>query len=478
MAFHFTIKDASIQDTLQYIRNFINKYSTDPFVINLAKEFDASGDKQQFVKRLFNYICENGFYELDEDGHEEVWTPALTIRTRNAAGKFQYDCKKITILLGSVLKAAGIEPVLKHIYYKNDGGENDGPAGYKMYTHIYIVVPMPDMDNYLVVDPTNNCMWNSEVDHEKATLHYLNGQTQDVAPMDLHLMGNNNRGNASPSLAKMFGESAAKIEDNMNVAVGCPGNHNSYNYEADLIGWKNQYFSFTTANKVGHIAKRALLAIPRNAFLGLLYLGKLLANTPLKLNWAARLARSWQRNKSVVRKTWWLLGGTADARALQKAIIKGSGISISGPHSSYESVGQGFDYPIDVVTPYLRELKAEGIGAVTFAAATAAIAVATPVLFGLFKMMKNMGTAKEGEVDPPVPNPGTPGGGPSPEPPRPPLQSNMLDFSSPHNAIVKAVFLMGVSGIITGPSFYILNVFCIGTILYSFIRLFRWKVTL
>lgn len=448
MAFHFTISNASIQDTLRYILNFVNKYSTDPFVTHFANEFHPSGDKKEFIKRIFDYICTNGYYKLDEDGEEEVWTPAKIIRTRNAEGKFQYDCKKISILLGSVLKAAGIEPILKHVYY------SDGQGGYKGYTHIYIIVPMPDIDHYITIDPTNNCQWNTEVEHDKANLYFLNGTIQEAPPMNLHLMGNNNQNGNNPSILAMFGQSAGCVENDMNNIVG----RSAYNYEADMIGLKNDYFSFTAAEKVGHIAKVALLSIPRNAFLGLLYLGKLLANTSLKLNIASRLAKAWQIDKSKVRKKWWLLGGTADAKALQNAIIKGSGIQISGP------IGQGYDYPIDVVTPWIEEQKrTNGVGAAP--AVLAAITASAPVILVILNMLKGMGIVKEGETDLPV-DPNTI------PPPPPPSAGSMFDFSSPVNTIVKSVFLMGISGMIPGPSYYILNIFCACAICFSFIKSF------
>lgn len=455
MAFHFTISNASIQDTLRYILNFVNKYSTDPFVTHFANEFHPSGDKKEFIKRIFDYICTNGYYKLDEDGEEEVWTPAKIIRTRNSEGKFQYDCKKISILIGSVLKAAGIEPILKHVYY------SDGQGGYKGYTHIYIIVPMPDMDHYITIDPTNNCQWNTEVEHDKANLYFLNGTIQEAPPMNLHLMGNNNQNGNNPSILAMFGQSAGCVENDMNNIVG----RSSHNYEADMIGLKNDYFSFTYAEGLAHVAAKGVLLIPRNAFLGLLYLGKLLANTSLKLNIASRLARAWQADKEKVRRKWWNLGGDADAKNFKKAIIAGSGISISGIISG--PIGQGYDYPIDVVTPYLQEQRTSGIGIAP--AVLAAITASAPVVLELLKMLKGMGIVKEGETDLPV----DPNTIPAPTPPPPPPSAgSMFDFSSPVNTIVKSVFLMGISGMISGPSYYILNIFCAGAICFSFIKSF------
>lgn len=482
MAFHFTIKNASIQDTLRYILNFVNRYSTDPFVLHFTNEFNPTGNKQDFIKRVFDYICKHGEYQLDKDGEEEVWTPAKIISTRNANGKFQYDCKKITILLGSVLKCAGIEPVLKHVLYKNDGGESDGPDGFKTYTHIYIVVPMPDMQHYLTVDPTNNKMWNTEVDHSKGTLYFLNGTTQPEK-MNLHLVGNNNQQKkGSASLADFFGESAGQIHNDMNAIVGCPD---------QTVSGKNQYFSYTTAEAIAHAAKVPALAISRNAFLGLLYLGKLLANTPLKLRLADHIAYAWNANPNAVRKLWWKLGGTADASALRTALVKVVGGTIRGPV---------MDAPASSDRPWIIKDYNYGHtgmnGSIGQGPATlAAITAATPIIAEVLKFLKDNKIIKDGQIDPTVPT-STPPAIPTNGEPAPdavpdgtactinngpgvykngvcvPVSSgSILDLSSPVNTIVKSVFLMGLSGMMNGPHYFILNGFCVGAIIYSFIRI-------
>lgn len=451
MPFHFTISKASMQDTLRYILNFINKYSTDPFVIQLAKEFNPAGDKQEFIKRVFDYICENGYYQLDKEGEEEVWTPAKTISARNAAGKFQYDCKKITILLGSVLKAAGIEPVLKHVMY------SDGKGGFEDFTHIYIIVPYPDLEHYLVVDPTNNCMWNTEVDHAKGNLYFLNGQTQS-APMNLHLIGNNNK--SSSSLLQMFGESAGQVEDTMCEIVGCP--HPTM--DAQSVGGSNTYFSFTTAENLAHIAKVVAYAPVRAAFLGLLYLGKLLANTPVKLNLASHIAYAWNANPSAFRKFWWLQGGEADASVIQTALKKIVGGVIYGPPSK--------DRPWIIRDALIHGMNGTvGQGPETLAA----IATATPILVAVLAYLKKNNIIKDGQVDPTAP-PGTvpiiPDNG-VPANTTPVSSGSILDLSSPLNTIVKSIFLMGISAMIAGPHFYILNTFCGAAIIYSLVKHFR-----
>lgn len=419
MAFHFTIPSASIQDTLRYIINFVNRYSTDPFVQQFAQEFHPQGDKRAFVKRVFDYICQNGFYQLDKDGDEEIWTPGLTIRTRNAQGKFQYDCKKITILLGSVLKAAGIDPILKHVYY------SDGKGGLENYTHIYIIVPESSLrpwdrattaefalHPYITVDPTNGCKWDTEVLHEKGTLYFLDGKTLNAPPkMDLHLMGNNNqrRGNVNPSLLQMFGDSANAMNQDMSRVmgcppIGCPGDYVGAHY-ATIGAWSPK--DEKKSERIRHVGAVNAFWSQRAAFLALVRLGKMTAKKPLRMHLAKRLLKAYQVNPDAVRKWWWKAGGTADAKSLKKAIMKGTGVSISGPYS------YGMDFAFDTDPIYNDGTIGDG-GAAEIAALIAAAGTLVIAVTSLFKQLG----VKKGDQD--IDTEGeTPGGGGSPAPDQP-----------------------------------------------------------
>lgn len=517
MAFQFTIHNASIQDTLRYILNFVNTYSKDPFVVGFANDLNTSGSKEDFIKRLFNYICQHGQYQLDQDGQEEVWTPAKTISTRNAAGKFQYDCKKITILIGSVLKAAGIEPVLKHILY------GDGKGGYQDYTHIYIIVPYPDMDHYLTVDPTNNCMWNTEVPHDKGTLYFLNGQSKPEK-MDLHLIGNNNSNQSAfknnASVMEMFGRSAGQVQDDMNAIMGsigagpaltAPEQAQLQHYilmirqgialsqqDAAMYHALSQKFAasqgetnldFTTPsgsyNKEGGFYYTPLEAIEhtsmvqvfwsqRAALIALVYAGWDVARkTGLKINLAKRIANAWNHNPAEFKKFWWqYMGGSADARDLKTALVKTSGMTIAYSQSAMmrgntQSIG----------------MTGAEIAAIIAAAGTALGALAT------FVNKRQPDGTPSTDIPPPNAPPGvTPPGTthpvtvtlpdgtnqvidlPGPPPDTPPASGSMLDLSSPVNTIVKSLFLLSLSPMFSGFNSYFLSIGCSAAIIYSLIR--------
>lgn len=170
--------DATVDDTLEAIVNTVNDWSNNPFSVEAAKAFAPKGNKLDYMHRLFDWCCANVDYKLDPNGTEYINTPNLTFL--NGTG----DCKKITILLASILKAAGITPVLKHVYY--DGNTR--------YSHIYVIVPYPDLNNYITLDPTNECKFNKEVEYADATLYFLDGSKKEL-DMDLVMMGNSNTGN-------------------------------------------------------------------------------------------------------------------------------------------------------------------------------------------------------------------------------------------------------------------------------------------
>lgn len=169
ITFHKVLsKHSTVYDTLEAIIDTINANKTSEFCKRAAKEFGPTGDKLSYIKRVYNWICNNVEYKEDFPGVEVIYTPQLVV----LAG--ESDCKKHTILFSAILAAAGIEPVLKHVYYS---GRTD-------ISHIYTIVPMPDLNHYIACD-TTICDFGAEVDYAEATLYFLNGQH-----MELHMMGN------------------------------------------------------------------------------------------------------------------------------------------------------------------------------------------------------------------------------------------------------------------------------------------------
>lgn len=398
-------KNATVDDTLHLIIHAINVCSQSPFVQAVVDEIsqlhDPRTDPIGFIRELDAWCRRNGEYQLDIPGIEEVWTPELTTRSK------KFDCKKITVLCGSVLKRAGIIPIPKHVYYQGPTGELEP------FTHIFIIVPASSLggrgiDPYITVDPTNKAGFNKEVPHSKATLYPLTGRK-----MELHMMGravnipeqgvpqitprpNLNTSNFQSSVNNC----ATQLEDSMRSVCNMPSVAVCGPADYTLVGLtakdgKKVLFEYTAAQAVAHAAKVPAFFPVRAAFLGLIYLGKFAAKvTGLKINLAARLAAAWKRNPSAMRKQWWLLGGEKTASSLRTAIMKASGVAIAGPYA------YGYDTP----GLYRPGMNGTTIGEpVTLATAAAAMAVAAPAVLAFKALLKQLGVLKDGETDPEPP---------------------------------------------------------------------------
>lgn len=202
----YTINDdATTDDTLRAIIDFVNTYKYSPFAIDaveIIKEH-SNGDEEIFLQTLFNWACRNIDYKLDNFGTEVIATPDLSVRNGTA------DCKKYAILLGSILAAAGYTPMFKHVEYADDTS----------WTHIYVIVPHSDFNpdkrnTYTVLDPTNDCKYNDEVRYKTGELYKLNGKTMKVVAMGKKPTSGNalNTGDFASAGSQIIGiiESAAK----------------------------------------------------------------------------------------------------------------------------------------------------------------------------------------------------------------------------------------------------------------------------
>lgn len=180
-------KNAKIEDTLENIVKEVNDPGTMAFAHDVAKALEHGQDKLTFLHDAYDYVTRNVNYILDRDEWrlqngkyvkvpiEEIWTSYKTVS--EGVG----DCKKMTVLLASILNAAGIEPVLKHVYFK------DEPT----YTHIYLIVDkaevgeggksFPAKGSYYTLDATMKPpVFNKEVSYDEGKLHFLNGKTMEL----------------------------------------------------------------------------------------------------------------------------------------------------------------------------------------------------------------------------------------------------------------------------------------------------------
>ncbi|HEY6436433.1 MAG TPA: transglutaminase-like domain-containing protein, partial [Ignavibacteriaceae bacterium] len=385
MPFHIVVKEgATIPDTLNLITKAINVCYRSPYVVELTKRLNPTGDKYAFIKRVFDFVCNHVQYKLDTPGDEEVWTPEKTVR--EGIG----DCKKMTVLIASILKCAGIEPVCKHVYYKNE-----------LHTHIYVIVPFPTLQNYLTVDPVNHKQWNKEVNHSKASLHFLNG-----TKMDLHMMGKQpSKSNFNVNWDGVSIHKAVQgVEDNIRslAGVGCGINGS----EKDKILAQSLMGDFAITGldddeiingmgaigkrksrknrgaqkekrkarrqKLFHVFKAVNLAPSRVSFI-------LLVETNI-FHLAERMAKSWIHNPEGLKKVWKQFGGNPDK--LKKAIIKGVARKHKDLGTQVDKInGMGR-------IPSVAELEAMETAGIGFPpAVAAAIAAATPIVLAVIKII-------------------------------------------------------------------------------------------
>ncbi len=381
---------ATIPDTLKMIVAAVNVCSRSPYVIQLTKQLNPTGDKKAFIKRLFDWVCVHVPYILDQPGDEEVWTPELTIKEGRG------DCKKMTVLIASVLKCAGIEPVIKHVYYTNEDAEN---------THVYVIVPYPDLQHYLTVDPVNHKQWNTEVKGIRdVTLNFLNGKI-----MKLHMMGSvpGHRikakfGHGMPHLRSCI----QGIDDEISITAGNMSNvkdaviDNALEGYARITGLDEEAIQGIGSmgrrtkaerrqrrknffNKLKNFAKKTQLAPMRASFL------LLVRSNIFKL--ANRMAKAWMHDPKALTDMWKNWGGKPEK--LKGAIKKGAWKSISkgihgvegvGCPESRAKIGALANYDDGRITVEQME-SMEGIGFPP--AIAAAIAAATPIVLAVIKII-------------------------------------------------------------------------------------------
>lgn len=293
----------------------MNRESGRPFVRLLAKKL-YSPDALTFFKNVFSYVCRNVRYKLDPEGQEFVYRPATTVN--NGIG----DCKKMSVLIAAILKAAGYEPLLKHVFYNGE-----------KYTHIYVIVP--HSGTYVTLDPVNDCRYNQEVNYSRANVYNLKGQRMDL------FTGAKSTGRGYRGFTDGIYIASSQITDDLETVARCKGIGatitaadlvNIYDLDEATAGIgarkrkqsgkpkKTKEERKENRKKVLAKFKKVGLAGPRGAFLGL-----------LALNFtgiAGKLAQAWAKHPGEIENFWKKLGG--DVNAFKKAIAKGAKTKIQG----------------------------------------------------------------------------------------------------------------------------------------------------
>ena len=467
MAFQLDITDnATTQDTVDTIIKVINKTAKEGFAPELAKALNPEGDKEAYIKRLFEFICDKVNYLEDPKGWEKVVTPAKLFL--DAVG----DCKKMTTAIAATLKAAGIEPLLKVVSY--DGNN---------WKHIYVIAKVNN--KYYTLDPVNKKTFDSEVKHKLAAVYNLAGNFEIMPGTKLSVLG------SAPGFDQGLNELCNDMDmvgTHVGAMLGMEPNPNTTGIDLDDLethfNSKNEGISGMSglfdklknainkvatvvkkdvsaaettikkdANIVISVAKKLGAAPLRGAFLGILLLGKALEDTPIKIHLAAKLAEAWKKdNGKKISDIWTSFGG--DPKELKSVISKGASVTLAGIDN------QG-NYNI------------EGLGVVTIAAIGAAIAAATPILAVIHKLLNDTGIVKPGSPDDKNIS-STISAGASALNADGSIPAGILnklpkaagagvtDIS--FNTFIKALFLISISPVVPGVFFYVLNFLCLSTI--------------
>lgn len=405
--------DASGDDTVKLIVDTINTYANTPFVQDVAKKIKAkSPTKADFLKNLFAVADINVKYLMDQPGHEVIYTPLLLIKMGKG------DCKKFTVFIGSVLKAAGYDGVPKVVKYDLA----------KDWEHIYIISRNGD-GTYTTLDPVNHHQFNKEVKYVQARLNYLDGKYSPIMKGNkLSLMGNLGLGDGSDLIQGVNNSSTTILEDLQTITgVGCVFK-SKYNREA-LRGLQEDYmngvndenmiygdedamgYSETEMGKKkakgggGRKAKPKktkeqkkerrkkffkkvkkfdpAMASIRVAFLSLVKMGGALQKMKgLKINLAAHLADAMKdpiKSKPVI-DMWEKFGG--EKKVLLKAIAQAGKSKMHGTEDEHGLMS-----------------GLEGIGVAPAVAAAAVITAATPLLIPVIKMLKKNKNIPEGQAE-------------------------------------------------------------------------------
>lgn len=189
---------ATIADTLRFIPQVVNQtlFHTGK-IAKLLKGVSI----HETCKNVWQFIYDHIAYKKDEEGKEQVRSPARAWHDR---GNIQgVDCDCYTVFISSILSNLKIKHILRITKYKQ-----------AHFQHIYPIVPLPD-GSYITID----CVVNkfdyeepySEKKDTKMDLEYLNGvfDSSSKTTDALDLVGIYDDSEAMSELGKLFKRKAA-----------------------------------------------------------------------------------------------------------------------------------------------------------------------------------------------------------------------------------------------------------------------------
>ena len=186
---------ATVADTLRFIPQVVKETL---FHTERIAQVLKGDDVRETCKNIWQFVYDHIAYKKDEDGKEQVRSPARAWHDR---GNIQgVDCDCYTVFISSILSNLKIRHILRITKYK----ENH-------FQHIYPIVPLSD-GSYITIDcVVRNFNYEEPYSEKKDTnmdLEYLNGIYDSKNTDTLDLVGIFDDSQAMSELGKLFRKKA------------------------------------------------------------------------------------------------------------------------------------------------------------------------------------------------------------------------------------------------------------------------------
>lgn len=383
-------KGATVEDTIRFIPTVVQEtqWQTKRFANEVVK-----GDTlYQTCKNIWEFVFNHIAYKKDEDGKEQVRSPARTWRDRhnfdtqgNTSG---VDCDCYSVFISSILSNLKIKHVLRITKYGEDH-----------FQHIYPIVPTGN-GKYITIDCVVKQFNYEEPYTEKQDtamdLEYLNGVTvsdrgnnKNTDTQDL--MGLMGEREAMMELGKVFKRKTSEQKHQRNAKIK--------KFINKGLHVTNRVNPATTALRVGILAAMKLNFMKIASELKYTYLSD---DEARRRNLPMDKFPKMKRIREKLEKLFYGAGGKLEN--LKKAILTGKGnknkdVPVNGlGYISYENV-DGLHEDLNVSQLLGSDMinsegvhEVNGMGALGEPATAAAIAAASTVLTTIFAMIKTVGS--------------------------------------------------------------------------------------
>ena len=95
---HTVKQSATSQDVIKFIVEKVNEHSKTPFAHMVVKALSfGKPTRDEFIKRVFDYVCKSVDYLRDPIGKEVIFTPKLLLNRGKG------DCKKQALFIATIL---------------------------------------------------------------------------------------------------------------------------------------------------------------------------------------------------------------------------------------------------------------------------------------------------------------------------------------------------------------------------------------